>query len=53
MAECCGTCKHSSYTKEQGWVCTNAESEYVADFTEYSHTCDSYEKKDRNRKRGK
>lgn len=51
MAECCGTCKHSSYTKEQGWVCTNADSEYIADFVEYKHTCDSYEGKEK--KRGK
>lgn len=43
--QCCGTCKYSSYDKMQGCVCVNDESEYVADFVEYDHECDEWERK--------
>ena len=46
---CCGTCKYSTYDKVQGYICVNSESEYLADYTEYSHTCDSWEPKQRKR----
>ena len=45
--ECCGTCKYGSYDKMQGYVCVNADSEYIADFVEYRHVCDEWEGKDR------
>lgn len=48
MAEkkkCCGTCRYGDYDKMQGYVCVNAESEYVADFVEYNHCCDEHEEK--------
>lgn len=43
--ECCGTCEYGSYDEMQGYVCVNADSEYVADFVEYEHCCDEYEEK--------
>lgn len=43
--ECCGTYKYGSYDKTDGYVCVNDESEYVADFVEYSHKCDEWESK--------
>lgn len=39
----CGNCRYGDYDSEQGYVCTNNESKYVADFVEYDHTCDSWE----------
>lgn len=45
MNECCGTCKYGYYEKTQGYVCVNADSEYVADYVEYKHCCVDYEKK--------
>lgn len=41
--KCCGTCEYGSYDSIQGYVCMNKESEYVADFVEYGHTCDCWE----------
>ena len=49
--QCCGTCEYGSYDKVDGYVCVNNESEYVADFTEYDHTCDCWERKRRRQKR--
>lgn len=43
--QCCGTCAYGSYDKTDGYICVNAESECVADYTEYSHTCDCWEHK--------
>lgn len=45
--QCCGTCKYGSYDKTDGYVCVNDNSEYVADFVEYNHGCDSWEEKSR------
>ena len=47
--ECCGTCKYGSYDKINGYVCVNNESDYAADFVEYSHSCDFWEQKQGNR----
>lgn len=44
--QCCGTCRYGSYDKEDGYVCVNDESEYVADFVEYNHSCIDWESKD-------
>ena len=49
--QCCGTCQYGSYDKIDGYVCVNSDSEYVADFTEYNHTCDSWEEKPRSRRK--
>lgn len=46
-AECCGTCKWHFHEKiNEGWVCTNADSDYVTDWTDYDFCCDEYEKRD-------
>lgn len=39
--KCCGTCKYH-YHKNicDGWECVNDRSEYFADWTEYSDSCD-------------
>lgn len=47
---CCGTCKYGSYDKINGYVCVNGESDYVADFVEYGHSCDFWEQKQGKRK---
>ena len=47
----CGTCQYGSYDKIDGYVCVNSDSEYVADFTEYNHTCDSWEGKPGSRRK--
>lgn len=42
--KCCGTCKyHYHESIDGGWVCVNYESEYVADWTEYSDSCEEWE----------
>ena len=43
--ECCGNCKYGHYSKEQGYLCTNCDSEYAADFVEHEHWCEEYEEK--------
>jgi hypothetical protein len=43
--ECCGTCEYGTYDKTNGYVCVNDESDYVADFVEYDHSCDFWEQK--------
>lgn len=42
--KCCGTCKYH-YHKNigDGWECVNDRSEYFADWTEYSDSCDEFE----------
>lgn len=40
--KCCGTCQYGAYGRIQGYVCTNDESEYVADFVEENHTCEDW-----------
>ena len=34
-----------AYDKTNGYVCVNDESDYVADFVEYDHSCDFWEQK--------
>lgn len=42
--KCCGTCKYH-YHKNicDGWECVNDRSEYFADWTDYSDSCDEWE----------
>ena len=44
--KCCGTCKYH-YHKNigDGWECVNDKSEYFADWTEYSDSCDEWEER--------
>lgn len=47
MEKCCGTCKyHHHESIDDGWVCVNDSSEYVADYTDYEHCCEDYEERD-------
>lgn len=46
MNKCCGNCEYAIYDKVDGYVCTNGQSEYIADFVEYEHYCDDYEEKE-------
>lgn len=40
----CGTCKYHQFESvDEGYVCVNDESEYVADWTEFNHTCPDWE----------
>nr|DAE38044.1 MAG TPA: zona-pellucida-binding protein-like protein [Bacteriophage sp.] len=48
--QCCGTCEYGSYDKMNGYVCVNDQSEYVADFVEYDHSCIDWEQKRRKHK---
>lgn len=42
--KCCGTCRwHEHEGIDEGWVCTNADSDYCADWTEYDHCCEEWE----------
>lgn len=44
--KCCGTCKyHEHENVDDGWVCVNQDSEYVADWTDYDHCCEEYEER--------
>ena len=47
MNECCGNCKYHQYEDiSQGWVCCNQDSEYVADWTDYTDSCEEWESRD-------
>lgn len=43
----CGNCKYHQYEDiSQGWVCCNQDSEYVADWTDYTDCCEEWESRD-------
>lgn len=45
----CETCKYHQHEDiDKGWVCVNDESEYVADWTEYSDSCEEWEGRNEN-----
>lgn len=46
MKECCGTCKWHSKDELGDWLCVNDESEYCADWTEYSDSCEEWESRE-------
>lgn len=47
MDECCGNCKYHQHEDiSQGWVCCNQDSEYVADWTDYTDCCEEWESRD-------
>lgn len=41
----CGNCKHHRRSTESkdDWLCTNPDSDYVADYTEYGDWCHEWE----------
>lgn len=46
MDRCCGTCKYHEHEDiDNGWVCVNQESDYVADWTDYDFCCEDYEER--------
>lgn len=47
MEQICGKCKWHKYEDiSQGWICCNADSEYVADWTDYDFSCEDFEEKE-------
>ena len=47
MDKCCGNCAyHQYYNKTDDWVCCNAESENVADWTDFNDSCMDWEGKE-------
>ena len=47
MKQCCGTCKYHKFENvNDGYVCVNSDSEYCADWTEYSDCCEEWEERD-------
>lgn len=50
MERCCGTCKWHWYENiDEGFVCTNIDSEYCTDWTDYADSCEDWEGKDDER----
>lgn len=44
MEQCCGTCKWHWYENvDEGFVCTNIDSEYCADWTDYADSCGDWD----------
>ena len=43
--EVCGTCKWHK-NDNGGWICTNPDSEYYSDWTEYGEQCEEWEDKE-------
>ena len=42
----CGECKHHTYEEiDRGYVCTNADSPYCTDWTDYKDTCPMWEQR--------
>ena len=48
MEQCCGTCQYHKADDcwPSDWVCTNADSENCADFTEWEDWCEQYEERE-------
>lgn len=42
----CGTCRHhKNNTKSGDWWCTEFDSEYFTDYTDYSDSCEEWEER--------
>lgn len=42
--QCCGTCLHHCRESiDNGYVCTNDQSEYCSDWTDYNDSCEDWE----------
>ena len=46
MENKCANCKYGHYDKMQGYVCVNADSEYLADFVDAEDWCDEFTSKE-------
>lgn len=43
----CGNCRyHKHESVDDGWICTNPDSNNIADWTEYEDTCPDWEERD-------
>lgn len=44
QAKICGTCQYHRYEDiDDDWVCVNADSEFCADWTSYTDSCDCWD----------
>ena len=43
---CCGNCKYASYSRENGYVCENMDSDYASDYVEHDHGCEDWRNRD-------
>lgn len=43
---CCGNCKYTAYSREDGYVCKNMNSDYASDYVEYDHGCEEWRNRD-------
>lgn len=45
--QCCGNCKYAACSRENdGYVCENMDSYYLADYVEYDHRCEEWRNRD-------
>lgn len=44
--QCCGNCKYAAYSRENGYVCENMDSYYLADYVEHDHGCEEWRNRD-------
>ena len=49
---CCGTCKYHK-PRNGDFECTNENSDFYADYTDYNHHCEEYEEDKRDGKQNK
>ena len=40
--QCCGNCKYAAYSRENGYVCENMNSDYASDYVEHDHGCEEW-----------
>ena len=43
----CRNCKFVHYDDWQGYICTNTDSEYIADFVFADHWCEEFKEKEK------
>lgn len=43
---CCGNCKYAAYSRENGYVCENMNSDYASDYVEHDHGCEEWRSRD-------
>lgn len=43
---CCGNCKYAAYSRENGYVCENMDSDYASDYVEHDHGCEEWRNRD-------
>lgn len=42
----CRNCKYAHYEPPHGYVCTNSDSEHIADFLDGEDWCDNFDEKE-------